>query len=319
MAARFCAKCGKEISSAAKFCPNCAASLTPAATPLEVASQGSRRLLVPAMIAALVVLTLAVVLLLNRKPQPSVLVAQPIPIAPAPALVSAPIVPQPAAAPVISAPTIPATPAPAVTNAPTAPVPALPPDAAAYLSFLQGIDKRRVALNRNVADTTAFPLINQMMGSLMNVGQDDADDNKPKAPDNSFAANKALSDELFAETILMRDFRANNPPQTCLGIANAYYNLLSDYSTLISQVQVGLLNKDPSLTPGGEAAVNSASQGNITGALQSAIGGAKSAEAKISDHANAADTQLGDLCNRYGVAKPFAISPDGASPSLLGQ
>ena len=112
MAARFCPECGQEIPSAARFCPNCAARLdgsTPTVMPARVprpplgaaggvdaAASGSRKLLVPGMIAALLVLAIGVALLAARLHQQSNMLASaaPPPV-PAPALTNAPAVAPP--------------------------------------------------------------------------------------------------------------------------------------------------------------------------------------------------------------------------------
>ncbi len=68
MAAHFCPQCGQEVSSAARFCPNCAAPLgapglrpAPLCTTLDAAAQKSRRLLIPGLVAAVLVLALALI------------------------------------------------------------------------------------------------------------------------------------------------------------------------------------------------------------------------------------------------------------------
>lgn len=330
MAARFCPQCGQEVSSAARFCPSCAARLDGAGptvgadpprvprpplavvTGVDDAAQKSRKLLVPGMIAALVVLVIAVaVLAAQSRRQPNVLTsAAPAP-APTPALTNAPAAPLPAAPAVTNAPTAPAVRVPAVTNAPTAPAPALPPDVAAYLSFLQGIEQRRVVMNNDVSGATAMLAAAQGMGGLSGGGMPDIS-NDPEGTDE--AKQQAAKQEAARQNTqklsqgyteyalkwqgLVRDFRATPPPPACATLAGRYLTFLGDYTTVISKMQVALLNHDSSGLPDLSAVTQVQAQVNSDGAL--------------------ADTELGSLCGRYGVSKPFVIAPEGAAPSLLG-
>ncbi len=67
---------------------------------------------------------------------------------------------------------------------------------------------------------------------------------------------------------------------------------------MITKLQVALLNHDSSGLP------------DLSGVTQ--------VQAQVNADGAQADSELGDLCSRYGVPKPFAIGPEGAAPSLLG-
>ena len=73
---------------------------------------------------------------------------------------------------------------------------------------------------------------------------------------------------------------------------------LSDYTTVITKMQVALLNHDSSGLPD--------------------LGAVTQVQSQVSADGTQADTALSDLCARYGVPKPFVIAPEGAAPSLLG-
>lgn len=330
MAARFCPQCGQEVSSAARFCPNCAARLdgagpapagdTPPRVPrpplatvtgMDDAALKSRRLLVPGMIAALVVLAIAVaVLAAQSRRQPSVLVSAAPPPAPTPALTNAPTAPTPAAPAVTNAPTQPPVSAPAVTNAPTAPTPALPPDVAAYLSFLQRIEQKRVAMNNDVSGASAMLAMAQGMGGMgggmPDVGNDPEGGDEARqqaakqdaAKQNMQKISQGYSDYALKWQGLVREFRATPPPPACATLAGRYQTFLGDYTTVITKMQVALLNHDSSGLPDLSAVAGVQGQVNTDGGL--------------------ANTELGNLCARYGVPPPFVIAPEGASPSLLG-
>ncbi len=297
MAARFCPQCGREVSSAAKFCPHCGASLSPGGasarvSPVETAARGTRRLLLPLALAAVLALTVAVVLLLRRPATPLV-VTRTVPLA------------VPAAMPVTNAPTVPAPAAPPVTNAPSTGPGQLPPDVAAYLKFLQGIETQRVALSNDTSGATAMlAQAHQMQAQQQAAQQQDASD--PDAPGNGnpqqtqqgsvAKISGGFTDYNAKWQTLVADFRAQTPPPACADLANQYFNFLSGYAKVISQLQVALLNGD-------------------IGAAMSAQG----AQAQINAQALQADGSLAQLCAHYNAPKPFSIQPDGASSSLLGQ
>ena len=296
VAARFCPQCGQEVSSTARFCPNCAAPLgasppvTAPATTLDAAAQKSRRLLLPGLVVA--VLVLAVALIAAGRRQPSVLVAPP--PAPAPSLVSAPT-PPPAPA-LTNAPAQPAPPAPAVTNAPVTPPPVLPPDVAAYLTFLEGIEQRRIAMNNDL--TGAMAMMTAAQG--MQGAQADPEGGDDAAKQGTQKLSQGYADYALKWQGLIRDFRAGPaPPQSCLLLANGYLKFLSDYTTVITKLQVALLNHDAGSLP------------DMSGVVQ--------VQSQIDADGTQADGELTRLCSRYGVPKPFSISSEGAAPSLLGR
>ena len=311
MAAKFCSQCGNEVSSAAKFCPNCAAPLTPSGAfpkpgatthPLDAATQKSRSLLLPAAIAAVVILAVAAGVLANSRKQASLLVTQPPAAIVAPAVTNAPTqAPETAPALTNAPPQAPVT-APAVTNTPDKPAPALPPEVATYLNFLQGIEQKRIALNNDVSGATAMLGIAQGMQTAPtgdtenesgggNNGQDAAKQSTQKL-------SQGYSEYAVKWQVLIREFRATPAPPACTLLANRYLTFISDYTTVITKMQVALLNHDSSGLPDLSAVATVQAQVNADGTQ--------------------ADGALTDLCTRYGVPKPFVISAEGAAPSLLG-
>lgn len=350
MPARYCPQCAQEVSSTARFCPNCAARLEVAAPPsagsgeatvlptsprlprppaeaaardaavLEAAASKSRKLLIPALLAALAVLVIAVaVLAAQTRHQASLLVSQtPAPVsgpavtnAPAlppvaaPPLTGAPTAPVSTGAPLTGAPTQPPLSGPGVTNAPNAPAPSLPPDVAAYLAFLQGIEQRRVAMNNDVSGATAMLGLAQGLsagGGLAGLESDPEGDQEGAKRDAAKETTRKISagygDYALKWQGLVRDFRATPPPPACTALAARYQTFLGDYTTIISKMQVALLNHNSSGLPDLSAVAGVQGQVNADGAT--------------------ADTALGDLCSGYGVPKPFVIAPEGAAPSLLG-
>ena len=320
MAARFCSQCGQEVSSAAKFCPNCAAPLslgspvssTPppsAAThPLDAAAQKSRSLLLPAAIAAVIVLAAALtVLAAHSRRQASLLVSPPPAAVTAPAVTNAPPIAPVTAPALTNAPQAPPMTGPAVTNAPDKPAPSLPPDVAAYLAFLQGIEQKRIAMNNDVSGATAMLGVAQgMQGQGMQAAESDADNpdqsggssTNDAAKQSTQKLSQGYSDYAVKWQALVRQFRSQPPPPACTPLAARYLTFLGDYTTIISKMQVALLNHDSSGLPDLSAVTQVQGQVNTDGAQ--------------------ADSALTDLCARYGVPKPFVISPEGAAPSLLG-
>jgi len=316
MAARFCSRCGQEVSSAAKFCPNCAAPLTPAgssapsaltAHPLDSATRKSRSLLLPAALVAVIVLAAALALLAARSRQQASLLTSPPPAAiTAPAVTNAPPLPPTTAPPLTNAPTQPPITGPAVTNAPDKPAPSLPPDVAAYLNFLQGIEQKRIALNNDVSGANAMLGVAQGMQTQgtqsadgdANPDQSGGAGNQDAAKQSTQKLSQGYSDYALKWQALIREFRATPPPPACTPLAARYQTFLGDYTTVISKMQVALLNHDSSGLPD--------------------LSAVSQVQAQVDADGTQADSALTDLCARYGVSKPFVIAPEGAAPSLLG-
>ena len=311
MPARFCPQCGHEQSSAAKFCSHCGASLTPGAaapppTRVDAAARRTRRLLAPLTVAALIVLTAAVALLAYKLAHPPA--APPLTNAPPPALAAAP--------PLTNAPTAPPTPAPPLTSAPTVGPGQLPPDVAAYLKFLKGIEDRRVAL-----DNTDYSAINEAITQAVNtqnaqnaqkVADEENDGASSPSPQNSSNSgsqiNQPLGDYEMKWQALISDFRSQSPPEACSLLAKNYYLFISDDSTGVDKLHVGILNKLDS----SNRANDSSGPGDLASDLLKT-------HAKQDQEGAAADDALTQLCARYNAPKPFSIKPEGASSSLLGQ
>lgn len=316
MAARFCSQCGNEVSSAARFCPNCAAPLnptgsaasgpsTPTAHPLDAAARRSRSLLLPAAILAVIVLAVAVaVLAANSRRQASLLDSRAPAAVTAPAVTNAPTLPPTDTAPLTNAPTLPLTTGPAVTNAPDKPVPTLPPDVAAYLNFLNGIEQKRVAMNSDVSGAMAMMTVAQgMQGQGMQAAESDSEgsaagNGADAAKQSTQKLSSGYSEYAVKWQALVREFRAQPAPPACTLLANRYLMFLSDYTTVITKMQVALLNHDSHGLP------------DLSAVAQ--------VQTQVNADCTQADSALTDLCARYGVPKPFVIAPEGASPSLLG-
>ena len=310
MAAKFCSQCGHEVSSIAKFCPNCAAPLTangaaPKSSvtthPLDTATRKSRSLLLPAAFAAVVVLAIAVAVLASSRKQAALLVTQPPAAIVAPAVTNAPTQAPLTAPPLTNAPTQAPLTAPAVTNTPDKPAPTLPPEVASYLSFLQGIEQKRVALNNDVSGATAMLGIAQGMQAAP-AGDTENDGSGTNGQDAAKQSTQKLSQGYSEYAVkwqaLIREFRSTPAPPACTLLANRYLTFLSDYTTVITKMQVALLNHDSSGLPD--------------------LSAVASVQATVSADGTQADGALTDLSARYSVAKPFVISPEGAAPSLLG-
>ena len=110
--------------------------------------------------------------------------------------------------------------------------------------------------------------------------------------------SQGYSDYAVKWQALVREFRATPPPPACTQLAAHYLTFLGDYTTVISKMQVALLNHDSSGLPD--------------------LSAVSQVQAQVDTDGTQADSALTDLCARYGVPKPFVIAPEGAAPSLLG-
>lgn len=308
MAARFCPNCAHEVASTARFCPNCAAPLAAAPPPstignpepitgMDMAASKTRRLLVPAMVAALVVLAIAVAVLAGKGRQPPLVATQPVPAPASAPLVSAASTPPTSAPPLTNAPSTPSAPAPPLTNAPAGQPGVLPPDVAAYLTFLHGIDQRRAAL-----DAEMSAALTQMMPSVQAPSLPDPGDENP-TPSSGPAGkiSQTYGEDSLKWQTLIRDFRAVNPPQSCLLLSSRYLTYLTDYTTIMSKMQVALQN------------------GNAGGisSLQGAIQVATETQKQVTADSVEADSQLTQLCARYNAPSPSPFSRKAAARHRL--
>ncbi|MBV9849143.1 MAG: zinc-ribbon domain-containing protein [Armatimonadetes bacterium] len=312
MAARFCSQCGHEISSSAKFCPHCGAPLTPNAfspaaetTRMDVAARSTRRLLLPLCIAALIVLTVAVAVLAGKLRQQSLLSSNSYTPPAAPPLTNAPSS-LPSAPPLTNAPTQPAPAAAPLTNAPTTGPGQLPPDVAAYLQFLKGIEDRRIPLeDEDNAEINASWQQAVSGENAKNAAQQlDENDSPPSVQsntDNGSAPNQSLSNYENNWQTLIANFQSRTPPEQCRLLANSYYRFLSDDYSGVVQMHVDIPN-----------VLSGKDKGAITNNWLTM-------NSKKDEEGNAADAALSDLCARYNAPKPFSIRPEGAMPSMLGQ
>jgi len=315
MPARFCPQCQQEVSNTARFCPNCANPLTAPGSPIPTNPPGnttqipvfqpmepapldravarSRTALVATMAVALIIL-FGIVIVLAQRPRSSVLSADSVPLPPAPAVIVAPSEPPAAAPPLISAPTAPAVASPPLTGAPSITPGSLPPDAAAYVKFLQGIENRRLALDSDLS--LAEPA--QAGAQQIKSGEDNPDPDQGSSDYNSGQAKIGSnfgSISLKWQT-LAGDFDAVSPPESCQELANQYDKFLAASVDTVSKAQVAVMNHDVS-----------------------ALGALESSEQVVTSTGTQADTDLTDLCNRYNAPKPFSIQPEGAAPSLITQ
>ena len=175
------------------------------------------------------------------------------------------------------------------------PAAVLPPDVAAYLTFLQGIEQRRMALNSDVSGAMAMMTVAQGMQGAQTDPEGGGED---AGKQGTQKLSQGYADYGLKWQSLIRDYRATPAPPACSLLSNSYLKYLSDYTTVITKLQVSLLNHDASGLP------------DLSGVTQ--------VQAQVDADGASADGELGNLCGRYGVPKPFSIGAESASPSLLG-
>ena len=147
-------------------------------TRVDAAAQNTRRLLVPLVVAVVVVLTSPWPSWATGSHTRSPDAASGTPPAAPPLTNASSNVP--AAPPLTNAAPQPAPPAAPLTNAPTTGPGHLPPDVAAYVQFLKGIEDRRVALSNDTSGAVAMLGVAHQMQS----NQSDPDQQSQTAPNN---------------------------------------------------------------------------------------------------------------------------------------
>lgn len=316
MPARFCPHCRHEVGSTARFCPNCAVSLsddlsaTPVAypppgqsyqplpqaavSPLGSAVERSKTMIMVVLGLAVIALIICVFVLTSH-PHGGVLSSTTAAPPPAtPPLVAAPTTPATGAPPLVAAPATTVPGGPPVISANSLPTGSLPADVYSYLKFVEGIEKRRLALNSDLDSAASMLTVaHQMQGSSQNP---DLDQGTTDSQNGVSKLSKGFGDYSTKWQALIRDYDAVPPPDPCQPMAMQYHKFLSEYSDTISKLQVSLLN------------------GDVAGAMQM-----EDAQKTITVDGIQADTDLTALCNSYNAPKPFNIQPEDSSPTLITQ
>lgn len=305
MPSQICPLCHQEAPGTARFCPNCASPLRPDVTPpptpqpsgmplpaaanrtatqLDVAAWRSQRILVLVLVLALVVVGSVAAYYVHQNSlvnaERSRLVAPPLIGANTPTLAGPSVVAGQQAPLPAGAPVLGAQ-GKQGTNAPA--------DVLAYLNFLGQIEAQRVTLKNNLNSALA------MLGAAKGM-EGATEDNQQQGAKSQI--NSGYTDYTGQWQQLVRTFQSQQPPAQCESLANDYYRLLTDYANYISQIQVAMQNKDLNTLM------------NLQG----------TAEVQIDTDAVNADNALSQICQKYGIQKPFNIQPDnaGAGTSVLG-
>lgn len=256
-----------------------------ATTQLDTVAWKSQKILLVVLVIGLVVIGAIAAFSLHQN---SVLQAQRSTLPPAPSLIGA-------APPNLSGPSVIAgakTPLPngsPVVGAQPKQGITVPPEVLDYLDFLGKVEAQRITLKNNVNGALA------MLGAAK--GMQGATEPEEQQGAKS-QINSGYTDYTAQWQQLIEQFQSKQPPAECEELANDYYRLLTDYANFISQIQVAMQNNDLSKVM----------------SLQGAP------ETQINTDATTADTALANICQKYGIQKPFNIPPDsgGSGTSLLG-
>jgi len=272
--ARFCAGCGRPLSSSA---------VSPAQTSPAPASGASKAkwwaigvgVLVLMAIAFFVGMQSGLITQANvQKPEgPSVLEVQ-APKVTGPSVLEA----QP---PKVESPSV------LETEAPPPP----PKRVVDWLEHLRKTEERRQRQERNVAPVMSM-LVQAMVAraaALGGIAQGDFEQAEADYEREREKLRQGYQQRQREWAQLLQYFRSVPPPPECRTLADAYFAGLSEYITSISQIEKSLIDND-------------------IGGLTSMLG---SAQSELDARFARADEELARVCEQYGIRKYFAIGARG--------
>lgn len=281
---QFCLRCGTPINAANNYAP----PASPPGSPIPSAPANNRSML--AVIGVLVVAVLAMAAWMVKSS-----LAQKPGATNAPSLVQAPA--QMGTGPLIQAP--------AASN--TTPVVVAPPsqpvqqpnyaDIDDYLKFVRQVELTKQSLiHRELASA-----LSQYGNMLPNQVKAATDDDAGK----DFLPNINKDPKNFSEewNKLTQVFLQRQPPQSCVGLHDKYYDHLGKIQGMFNKVH---------------DAVSQAGNGQSGDAINTLTSMMGTASADADATAQAADDELGDICRNYKLEKTFKIQTDaGSAGSLL--
>ena len=304
-----CQRSSSELPGGAQFCMSCGTPVMAAqpaggitmARPVAAASpEKSKAPLVAGITAALVLLALALFfgyrMLTNRGDR----------VPEGSRVVTAPAV-TPTGSGLVDRNARVATPGPLTDRTRTVQAPPPKPvDVIDYLRFLKDIERQRVTLSRKqLAELLG------MSSKLTMLGVDSA----IASGEPEVGAQKAAAD--FQQSMnqwttdwqqISRLFTSKPAPQSCQKLQNTYYDLLGKTSGAIASVGNSF---SQAMSGNPQAALDS-----LTGMRGSGLG---TPSRDVTEACEAADRELADVCERFGLTKDFSILDDGGGANLLGR
>lgn len=289
-----CKKCGKDMPDQSKFCPDCGApSVLDTRQEVTVqrpsgvrhvterAEPPKKKLAILAMLAGLAVAALAIFLFLNMR---------------GPKILETDAVPNLGNTPILNTDAQP----PSVEINPQE-AQQVPPEVIAYLEFLKSTEQHRISLQQRevgamtaIAATSSIEPLKEMLREL-----DGPMDGSPTdaAPSQQGQQAEQMLQQITTEwQTLLEDFLRVPAPEGCQTLAGKYSDALGS----VVKVQIELAGAISKLDIQAANAVLPESQ-------------------IVDDKLDAADGELGTVCQQFGITKSFSILSDRRKPGVLQQ
>lgn len=290
-----CPKCFAEFAPGSSACPKCGNALAESQQSTPAPTSSRPKWVFPVAGGLVAVLLLALVAAWAMKGK-SATNASEKPVS-GPSVTNAPVMPAGGSS-VTNAPNIPGGPV----TTPQVPSKGAPQDVLDYLNFAKGIEAQRQTLLR---DTSRAVTMSQSKGLSTMI--DWAMDDSSSTPADPLAeVKKELSGQVTNWQSLLKQFEAKPSPQSCSEFATAYRQGLTSETSAMDRI-VGIMN-----------GINMTSSDSMQGALSSLNQmKAENVQGNIDTAVQTADTKLGELCSRYGIAKPFDVKKESDSGGSL--
>lgn len=274
-----CSKCGTEIPSEAKFCSGCGETASPEGHTIGVQPAGDSRKKTGVIAAVLAVCIVAIALGMYLKGQ-RVAQVGPTSIPSQPPVLNAPTMPQPQQPGVLQAPQ---------TEAKEPEKKDIPPEVVAYLAHLKKVEEYRQAVYAKEIQAVMAAASDAMMKAL----PFDWDEDEPEKPTDTLA-KKSMDFSRDWQQVSAYFLQVKAPPD-CGALASKYYDSLSTFIVFMGKFQ------------------DSVSKNDIAG-LHAIKADAGSLDKKF----NEADSELGKVCDKFGLEKTFTIRGDSGQTPIFG-
>jgi flagellar biosynthesis/type III secretory pathway chaperone len=284
-----CTKCGSEIPSQSKFCLSCGQPLAPAtaAPAVRAAAAGpSKTTKIMAIVAGLIVV-LAIGLFAHGR---AVTQASRSTNGNGSPVVKAPM---PAGGPQADLLKTNVKNPPLNLNAPAKTPP--PQEVLDYLAHLKKVDDARQDLQRREIASMLGMMTKAQASNLEQWLKADDPDAKMDEASSSTEAKKLTADMNAEWQKLCQLFLSVPAPQPCAALSGQYYDALRGVLGAFQQVNEKVANLDVS-----------------------ALYLMQGQTSKVDEKFTKSDTELANVCSKYGIDKGFSITTDGGMPALTG-
>jgi hypothetical protein len=277
-----CPNCSANLDDNVRFCSSCGITLDRSERP-RAAKSVPKRPLIAAFVVIMLLLAVAGLFALFARKGSQAVVQSPAPPPPSSSVVQSPVPPASPRQPLTQTDVPPPPPVP---QAP--PQEKAPPEVIQYIEFVKAVEAKRKDMR--VDFSPAMEMLKNAYGAQLGFDEDTETPTPPKV-------SKGYQQYTQQWNQLVQTFNTVQAPEPCRQLAGAYGQALGSYVSIMTKIQVALVQNDMNTL----MSLRSKAQADIDGQLRQA------------------DTQLGQVTTRYHMDKSFSITPDKDVGTILGE